>query len=88
MPEKALAIVADLRTCELLPNSALSLLAKALGHVVNSTLDLSHFTLSTEQIVTLLTYFEGVEVLKLSHNPLMTATETIQSVLLALPGLR
>ena len=47
IPGKAVATVADLQTRGSLPNSALSLLAKALGNVVDNTLGLSYFKFHT-----------------------------------------
>ncbi|KAJ6539242.1 hypothetical protein B0H19DRAFT_960316 [Mycena capillaripes] len=58
------------------PDSGMSLLAKVIEHETGSTktLDISGFSLSATQIVSLLTAssMENVEVLKLSHNPNIT----------------
>lgn len=53
----------------------------------NKIIDFSHFSLFPEGIVSMVSQFEAVEVLRLSHNPNVTI-ETVRRVLPALPCLR
>lgn len=88
LPGKAAAMIAHLKSANPFPDSGLSLLAKALGQDnADHAVDLSHFSLSTKQITTLLENRERVDVLKLSHNPLVTI-DTVREVLTSVPNLK
>lgn len=89
MPGKAEVITAALRAQRPFSDGGLALLSKVIGLRAETdvTLDLSGYHLSSEQIVTIATQFEDVEVLRLSSNPRLTI-EGLHKVLPSLPNLR
>lgn len=86
MPGKADTIKTALRAQTPFPNSALTLLKKIIAHDLEEghSLDLSGFTLSTEQISKLVVDVEKAESLNLSQNPAITI-DGVRAVLAAIP---
>ncbi|KAJ7667919.1 hypothetical protein DFH06DRAFT_1183916 [Mycena polygramma] len=88
-PGKATQMKSILRGQTPFPDSGLSLLAKVVQHEAESdeTFDLSSFSLSASQIVSLLTTssLEKIQVLKLSHNPNVTVDVLRQILSLNMP---
>ncbi|KAJ7047474.1 hypothetical protein C8F04DRAFT_9306 [Mycena alexandri] len=92
MPGKADHIKSVLRSQAPFPDSGVSLLAKVLEHEAGSssnTIDLSGLALSESQILSVLpsTEADKVELLNLSHNPIITV-DTLRTVLPLYPKLR
>ena len=89
MPQKAEPIKAILREQNPFPDAGVALLTKIVHSEVEAskTFDLSHFFLASEQIISMVSQFQSLEVLKLSHNPNVT-TNTVRGVLSSLPCLR
>ncbi|RDB21908.1 hypothetical protein Hypma_010968 [Hypsizygus marmoreus] len=88
LPGKAEAIFADLRARRPFPAPGMALLSKALKQLSDAHIvDLSNFHLTTEQIISVLGAFENVEVVNLSHNPLVTV-DTVRAVLTSIPKLK
>jgi hypothetical protein len=89
MPQKAELIKAILQNQCPFPDTGMALLTKIVGLEVEAdkTIDLSHFLLSSEKIISMVAQFQVVEVLKLSHNPNVTI-DTVRGILSSLPRLR
>ena len=89
MPQKAELIKAVLQEQNPFLDSGVALLTKIVGPEieVDKTFDLSHFFLASEQIISMVSQFQNVEVLKLSHNTNVTI-DTVRGVLSSLPRLR
>ena len=89
MPGKPKLIKGILQNQNPFPESGMALLTKIIGFEVEAdiTIDLSHFALSSEQIVSIVVQFQATECLKLSHNPNVTI-DTVREVLSSLPHVR
>ncbi|KAG5634619.1 hypothetical protein H0H81_001367 [Sphagnurus paluster] len=87
LSEKAQAIIEVFQSRKKIPDSGIALLATALGQVSDDTIDISHFSLSTDQIVNLISAFPNLKTLKLSHNPAVTV-DTIHAVLSSKPKIK
>jgi len=89
MPGKAKLTKAILQSQSPFPESGMALLTKIIGLEVETdkTIDLSHFLLSSEQIISMVVHFQDTEGLKLSHNPNVTI-DTVRKVLSSLPCVR
>ncbi|KAG6882761.1 hypothetical protein C0992_010735, partial [Termitomyces sp. T32_za158] len=87
LPGKAQTILEILKSYELLPDSSVSLLAQVINHLSPENVDLSSFSLSSPQIVAVLTNVPNVQSLNLSHNPLVTA-DTVHIILKSTPTLK
>ncbi|KAF7355235.1 hypothetical protein MSAN_01439500 [Mycena sanguinolenta] len=87
--EKADLMKVILRNQKPFPDSGLLLLTKVVQHEAGNSLDLSGFSLSDSQVVSLLTSFgaEKVELLNLSHNPDLTI-DVLRRILPTTPKLR
>ncbi|KAG6811058.1 hypothetical protein H0H92_009147 [Tricholoma furcatifolium] len=86
LPDKAHHVLSILKARETLPDSALSLLTKAMDHVGNGNFDFANFPLTGSQILSICIQLHDVHALDLSHNPHVTI-DTIQSLLESLPML-
>ncbi|KAJ7276309.1 hypothetical protein B0H12DRAFT_1005119 [Mycena haematopus] len=88
-PGKADLMKPVLREQKPFPESGMPLLTKVIQHEVGKSLDLSGFSLSEDQLVSLLTFpgIENIELLNLSHNPDVT-TDVLRQILPTTPKLR
>ncbi|KAG6823044.1 hypothetical protein H0H92_011600, partial [Tricholoma furcatifolium] len=69
LPDKAHHVLSILKARETLPDSALSLLTKAMDHVGNGNFDFANFPLTGSQILSICIQLHDVHALDLSHNP-------------------
>ncbi|KAG6823073.1 hypothetical protein H0H92_011490, partial [Tricholoma furcatifolium] len=94
LPDKAHHVLSILKARENLPDSALSLLTKAVDQAVdqavdhegNGNFDFANFPLRGPQILSICIQLRDIHALDLSHNPHVTI-DTIQSLLESLPML-
>ncbi|KAG6876549.1 hypothetical protein C0992_012472 [Termitomyces sp. T32_za158] len=87
LPGKAQTMIEILKSYEPLSDLGVSLLAQAIDHLSPENVDLSSLSLSTPQIVALLTNVPNVQILDLSHNRLVTA-DAVHIILKSTPTLR
>jgi hypothetical protein len=89
MPRKTELIKEILQAENPFPATGIALLIKiiAVEAEADKSIDLSHFFLSSEQIVSVVAKFRAIEVLRLSHNTNVTI-DTVRVVLTSLPRLR
>ncbi|KAG6890184.1 hypothetical protein C0995_010889 [Termitomyces sp. Mi166 len=87
LPGKAEAIIGILKAHEPFPDSGVSLLAQAFKNLNRGSIDLSAFSMSTIQIISVMANVSNVQILDLSHNPLVTG-DTIRAILESIPTLK
>ncbi|KAG6818329.1 hypothetical protein H0H93_005939, partial [Arthromyces matolae] len=88
IPGKAEGVMDVLKTFDVLSESGMNLLAKAINQLNQDRVDLSEIPLSASQVVSLTSQLhENVQFLDLSHNHLLTL-DTICTILIALPILK
>jgi hypothetical protein len=89
MPDKAKLIESVLHDTTPFPESGLPLLEKVIHQgmkLTDATLDLSKYTLSPTQVLTLVSSVNGLKSLNLSNNPAIT-TETVKQLLMTTSSL-